>query len=381
MRGTPIAVLWTVLWPAGFLFFVFAAAAAVAQQSAENSVSYLTGKKLESALQQRTSVTLKNEKLRTFLGDFSRNKKIAIFLDRRIDPGQELTIDFKQKTVYQLLYLIADKFDGGVCLIEDVIYIGPRDTAARLPFDFRNAKESLQKVENRVQRQKWLRRKEMSWDRLSSPVEIGKKIVADNELNSRNILALPHDLWPGGSLPPTTLTFRLLLLATGFGRHLLVEPDGVDYRFPPHQSLGNLKQTYPVDSPQKQIQVVKSMIKSAGVRTRGRAIEVNGPPAAHYRVRRYLAIRDGKSNSGGGEKVVSLKTESAIGSILDSIAKNLNVELAVADPNRDEIIARLSQKIKIDVEGLTYPQLIEKVLADTGLKFELTDSQLKILRK
>ena len=62
----------------------------------------------------------------------ARDREIAILLDRRIDPGLKLTLQLKNVRLRELLGVIATEADAAVSFLDNVVYIGPPETAARL---------------------------------------------------------------------------------------------------------------------------------------------------------------------------------------------------------------------------------------------------------
>jgi hypothetical protein len=115
--------------------------------------------------------------------------------------------------------------------------------------------------------------------------------------------------------------------------------------------------------------------------TSGKAWRLVGPPEAHY----WLALQLGRRAAAGrtdpkadrSKTVVTLHQEASIGSVLQTVAKQLELELDYA-PELEEV---LRERVVVDVERVTYEELIDHVLESAGLAYEITGGRLLIRRR
>ena len=70
--------------------------------------------------------------LRDGLASLSRNTGVCIFLDRRIDPDQNVELTVRDESVQRLLEQLADKTHAGVGMVGPVVYLGPPTIAGKL---------------------------------------------------------------------------------------------------------------------------------------------------------------------------------------------------------------------------------------------------------
>ena len=94
--------------------------------------TFLSGKKLDRKILQEFSVWWRDGELRDRLMAFSNSEKIAIMLDRRVDPSTLMNVGIEKRTVEQIFWRVSEAAEIGVCRIEDCYYFGPVDTVVAL---------------------------------------------------------------------------------------------------------------------------------------------------------------------------------------------------------------------------------------------------------
>ena len=87
---------------------------------------------LDRALEQPLGITWHARGLRDGLARLSQETGVAIFLDRRIDPDQELTLQKAPTPLETLLGEIAAAAKAQTSRIGAVIYVGPPETVEQL---------------------------------------------------------------------------------------------------------------------------------------------------------------------------------------------------------------------------------------------------------
>ena len=75
--------------------------------SGKNNPDFLTGPAFENALERIQSLAWQGQRLRVGLQQMSASRQVAILLDRRINPGQQLSLQVKNISLRSLLDLIA----------------------------------------------------------------------------------------------------------------------------------------------------------------------------------------------------------------------------------------------------------------------------------
>ncbi len=337
-------------------------------------IQFKTGPSLSKALAETLSISQKNQPVRTVLRDLSKNKQVAIFLDRRTDPSREIDLAVKNKTLVSVLYQIADQCNAGYVRIEDVIYIGPTPAAAELFFEYKNARRRISKLKNSQLQKLWRERQTIQWTRLSTPAKILENTIDGKvEITTQS---LPHDLWPAGNFPKTSLLGRVCLLATGFGLTPVVDEAKPEFSLIQSKPAGNHKASYLVGDRDAVQEAITKKFSEAKVSRRGKGLDVTGNALVHAFLRRASVMGQSSKThyEDGEEKRVSVDTEATIEGLLGAVARQLDVELKISGKAKNLV----GKRIKVVEKEVTYKALIQKILADTGLEFELTDEKLII---
>jgi len=345
-----------------------------------------TGNEFQEALQRTVRITWNDSPLRTSLMNLARDRGVAVFLDRRVDPSNETTFQTEQVPLAEALAALGDSLNAAAVEFGDVMYIGPLDAVADLPYRRSALLKELQSFPPAVRRV-WLAESAIEWPELSQPRELMATLVGSigfegAGLEARNLEAIPLDLWPAYELPAMSLLDRLLLIVTGFGLELRLTNQGMTVELVPANELEPVVETYSAD--ELGGLTAEALMKSfpdANVTGRSRSLRVIARPVTHYRLRRLLAVRAAEvapdSASPLASRVVTLNQEASIGAVLREVARMLDVELVYDD----ELAETLKKRIDIHLTNVTYQQLIEHLLESTDLTFELTASQLKIVPK
>src|SRR5689334_10703175 len=107
-------------------------ASALLSQSAHANDVWLTGDQFRQALGQTAGATWRNIPLRRALESFSQAQKIAILLDRRVDPEQNLELTVENAPLAEVFQRVASRMETGTSTLGPVVYFGPPAAASRL---------------------------------------------------------------------------------------------------------------------------------------------------------------------------------------------------------------------------------------------------------
>lgn len=194
----------------------------------EDEPTFLTGRAFEDALGKSLSLLWQGQNLRAGLQQLAANRNVAILIDRRLDPGQQLSLQVKTITLRALLNLIATEVGADVSILGNVVYIGPRETAFRL----RTVEEMLSaglvsgnsspvgtesSTSSKTRRSfELLERQTLDWPDLTTPRELLDEIGRRYSLKIESLDQVPHDLWGKATLPSATPTQMLLAVLAQF---------------------------------------------------------------------------------------------------------------------------------------------------------------------
>ena len=345
----------------------------------QESPQWLSGKKLEQAAKRSPIfVNWQQVPLHSQLHALSRNLKIAILLDRRVDPSQLVDRQDRDLTFEQFLWSLAEKEPLGVCQVGDLYYLGPEKTALALPVEVNSLSEQLadsnlpEKLKNALTEKIKLQ--------ASQPFEPTKWLAQDAaraELPLLNLEEIPMDWWAPIDWPTMPRYQAYALLAAGFGLSLQVDEAGL--RFAELQLPPELNREYPLSSPKDfsldDLQKQHPQLKLELLKEK---LTASGPSAAFGPLERRLGTRSSSSRTDNGERRFTLnKTKAARGSIVATIAQQLGLKLKFPD----EAKSALSERIEIDVQQVTLEELMDEILAGTELSFQIEGGELKISKK
>ena len=194
---------------------------------ASDKPTLLTGRAFERALDAGIGLAWQDQRLRDGLRRLTRNREIAIVLDRRIDPGRKLTLQLKNVTLRELLGVIATEADAQLSVLDNVVYIGPPETAARLRtvVELISARLPGTGVAQSGRAFALLKRRSLSWQDLDEPADIVRAVSEAYGLNIASTAGVPHDLWAAGHVPDVPAPIALMVVLSQFDLSFEWTPD------------------------------------------------------------------------------------------------------------------------------------------------------------
>ncbi len=200
-------------------------------ESHEPGVSWLSGQALDRAI-SRSPITVdwSGPPLRSMIDKLAeqavRPKRLAIMLDRRVDPDRVVKLKVDGVPLGELLDQLAEQHELEIGRVGDVVYVGPKGvttSVAKIAADRRRDLRAIPKPRQRV----FQRRRESSWKDLASPRQLIQQMAVELGIEVDGLKRIPHDLWPAVRLPALTLADRLTLVLYGFDLTYAVSADGL----------------------------------------------------------------------------------------------------------------------------------------------------------
>jgi hypothetical protein len=339
-----------------------------------------TGVEWERQLSNAVSVTYTGVPLRENLVKFSRHEGIALFIDRRVDPGILISMTEANFTFEQALWKLAANNNLGACQLGELYYLGPPEVAMVLPVLWNDMKTST----NRPGRQKtkWSKRTVINWPMLNQPNETLEQLARTHQFkvhtrtngaikNAASIQALPHDVWPEMRLPAISLDEQVALLLVGFGLWFERNDEGSEIKIIDFPAVRSGEITWRgLTDMKKMLPQLKSQFSSAKFSIKGKTLIAHGQVANLSEISKWLVAE--RKPAKGKLKVYSLKTHATRKQILATICRGRTLEYA------PELSRIMDERIEFSVENVGLEELIRKVLQNTDLKFTLSQDQLKI---
>lgn len=171
--------------------------------AAEGGLAWATGTALQERLDAKLDLVWSGSAnpLRAALAKLSRAERVAVLLDRRVDPAQNVAIKLAAVPLLTALGEIAHSRQLGVAMLGPVAYFGPPEAAGRLP-----TLSTLREAEVRRLRpaaaRRLLLRKPLAWRDYAAPRDLLGQLAEQGGVELLDWERVPHDLWAAADLPP-----------------------------------------------------------------------------------------------------------------------------------------------------------------------------------
>lgn len=348
---------------------------AIAGEQAAAEPDWLTGAALKRQLAAPVGAAWSQKPLRGALESLAEARRVAFFLDRRVDPGAKLNLSVGQLPLQAAMQQIGSQFGLETVQVGPVTYFGPAQAAGELHTLLEIRRQELRRVPE-PRRRAFLQRSAWQWDMLATPGELLEQLATTADVPIEGIELVPHDLWPAVNLPPLTFVERLSLVAIGFDMTFRVAPDGSRVRLAPIDRPVHLVRDYP-DTPR-----IRTLVENpAGILkqlefkpARGRMF-ARGSLAAHEHLATLLSGRTPRRSPAARQtiKKSELRVEKLtipklpVGPLLEQLAKRLNRTLRFDHDAIRQAGISLNQLVELELTNATVDEVFEATVAGTGL--------------
>lgn len=341
----------------------------------------LTGHDFRSRLESRVGIAWASEPLRLKIDKLANTLEVAIWLDRRIDPSQEPEIQLADVSLRQCLEEVAARLNAGVAVVSSVVYIGPRPLADKLATLAELRNDDCAHMAPSVRR-RFTQIAAWKWETLAEPRTLLTELAREAQVTVEGLTDIPHDLWPAMELPPLTFAERLTLILAGFDRTFELDPRGDRLRLIGVPDSVQLDRTYPWSGEGGiSLAGLQQSIPNAAVRREGSRVRIQGRAEDHQLAAELLGKVHRAQTPGGrvrtkGEArtVYTMQGPALLGTVLKTLQVQTRLRVNV-DPSIQE---ELYRRVMFQVKNVSLEELLAAVLKDTGLRFELTDEEIRI---
>jgi len=363
-------------------FMILTIVATSPPPKAHDSFDWHTGGRFRQQLESTIGLTWSENPLRPAVTNLARSQRVAIFLDRRVDPSVRINLAVADGSLDQALRKLAGSLNLEVSYLDPVVYIGPSYVAIRLATVAANRREDVGRLKPAAQ-SPWLRVTSWSWQRLATPRDLINELARETGCRIVNVEEVPHDLWPAADLPPMQAADRLSLLLAGFSLTYELSQDGTAVRFISLPEEVSLQRFYrPQGDIPKAVQRLAETFPLTKVERFGLRLRVSGTHEDHEQIRRWLraqtprAQTPRRTNDPVDKKRFTLEIISVPAeTVMKTVAKQLNLSLKVAP----EVAAALEKRVSFRVEEVKLEELLHEALDPIHLRFRLEDGTLEIM--
>ncbi|MBX3420392.1 MAG: hypothetical protein KF752_02435 [Pirellulaceae bacterium] len=330
-----------------------------------------------------------DQPLRIAVASISQQYGICIWIDRRIDPGQLVSLSSADQsaTLGQQLDRLAQSTGAAGGLIENVYLIAPADCLARMQRAAVVLHGQLaskgQTTSNRSQ--------PLEWPALTSSNELLRIIL--NNWNVESAVELPHDLFHAGQLPACSLATQISLLLGGFDLQAMLDREFGDDRQSDNrayrsgvalrlktQALDTVTQWqdwYQVTLSQPKVEHLHGQFPGEVLqRSPDGRWRVQGQTNLHWQVLASGLPPPERAGSSKPQRYsLEIQEPVPVEVVLGNLAKNFGWQLRWSD---DCSVAQRNRLVQLKVENVTSQQLLEHVCQQAGLACSLKDHSASI---
>jgi hypothetical protein len=335
-------------------------------------------------LRSRLSATWQGQELGTVLGRLASTQGVTIWLDRRVNPQQQVNSRHSNATLRAILDQTTTQHALGWSLFGEIIYVGPPESANDLATLAARARQSLDNTAADY-RNRWLKAEPTNWPRLSIPHEILSQWFVTAEIKFINPDVLPHDLWDACSLPPMSLTDRVVMLLIGFDMTCEIAPNGRSCRIVPIERPVLITEKHNAGNKSQEVIAAFQNEKNVEIHRSGRQLTVTGRWEDQQRVAEIIAGNDlrkptQRQPTRASQQRYSLKLENQpVGKVIDQLAAQLGLNVVWEQQLLAGNTDLRQTQVSCEVINGDLNKLLESVLSPAGLSYRLSGTELKIV--
>ncbi|HUY93266.1 MAG TPA: STN domain-containing protein [Pirellulales bacterium] len=338
---------------------------------------WLTGPAWRAHLAQPIKLAWSGAPLRKGLADLARSQRIAMLLDRRVDPGLPLNLHLDNVPVELALQRLARSQNLDLSWYGPLVYFGPEAAARRLR-TLAALREDEVKSLPAARRAPFVRTQPWQWDELAEPRALVQQLADEARVEIAGIEQIPHDLWPAAELPPLSWTERLTLVANEFDLTFRFDDEGRKVALVPVPEVAALERSYAAGrNPQALADRWARQAPEAEIKVAGDKVVVRGRAEDHETL--TAAKPRSQTPAGGGTEVYTLAVRNQpLRPVLEELKQRLGLELHVDEDALESAKLSLDRRVTFSVEQATLDELFAAALRPAGLTFRRRNKTLDI---
>ncbi len=349
--------------------------------AAEPPPRWKTGVDFQRALATEFDVVNwpQGSRLRDQLQRLARWQRVAIFLDRRIDPGQPIELNARQVNLESLLSQIAVQCGAMAVHVDCVVYIGPRDQISGLSAVAKQRSRDVRSL-RAARRRSLSTRRSWGWNELAEPRQLLTELAREISVEIDGIDAVPHDLWPAVDLPPLSWTDRATIVLAGFGLTFEFTEQGRGVRLVPLPPQTLVKRGYSATLSQMKWERIARQFPDADIERSSNGITLQGTSEEHERLRKMLLQQPHTKRQRHAQptKAHSLRvTQQPIGAILKTLEQQLHLRMEFASGVQE----KLHTRVTFDLRDVPLDKLLDATLAPAALTFQRNGDVIRVVKQ
>lgn len=350
--------------------------------------SLLRGSAFVRELDKPLSIDRERAELRPLLDRLAEDRRIAIVLDRRVDPGMTIAARFPPATVRDTIDAIARQADAVVRIVGDTVVVGPESGIGRLRtvcilrgLEF----DALADVPGR-RRFALAATHSLAWDDLDRPADLVERIAQRAELTVAGLEQVPHDLWARGAIVEMTATEALSWVLGQYD--LTFEWTGVadGIRIVPLSGVVAVTKEHPVRriDADEALQRVRARFPDLEVRIDGKTLVATGLIEQQDAIARIAqgenpdAPRRAVQFESLAKRRITLRVVRKPASAVLAKLQESGVDIQIDDAALRAADVDLDQKISLEVKQATIEAVLEAICRPVGASYSVDGETVHI---
>ena len=347
---------------------------------AAERTNWSTGPTLKRQLESRIGITWSGTPLRQAIGNLSKHNAVAVLIDRRVDPSQEMELSLADTPLRDAFDRIAADRKLGVAMLGPVAYFGPLWTARRLRTVATLRREEIPGL--MAEKRKLLgRTRAWSWPDLAEPRALLEQLAAEGGFTIEGVEQVPHDLWAGADLPALALGDRLTLLLAQFDLTYSYQQQGAAIAIQPITEDVAIERRFPAGAdPEKQVAKWRALLPDSSITIADGKLVVRG---LLEDMERIDVVRKGSSVAtkvtGPVQTAYTLTIrDQPLEPLLKQLAKKLMLDIRIEQEACAAAGISLDMKISFTVKDVPLDKLLSAALEPAGLTFRREDTVVHV---
>lgn len=342
------------------------------------AVQWQTGSRFQNALAAPTSVTWESRALRDGLQTLAKANRVAVFLDRRCNPGVTVSYSCDNKPLEDAFRDIAAKANFGVGFVGPVVYVGPSLTAARIATLAEIRNEQVKKLPN-ASHKRLLKRTDTKWPELIEPRLVLARMATEAGLTVNDVELVPHDIWEASDLPPMTFGEKATLVTAGFDMSFRWHKDARKVSLARFPRAVSLQRAYGSNEPQKLADEFKELIPQAFIDVKENGVIVGSMLEDHWKIERRNGQRGlpAPPRPNLAKQRYSLRVENKpVGVLIKTLAKKLDFEVILHPETPKQ---KLEKLVSFSVKDATNAELFEAMAKAAKLRVQFDTGKVYVI--
>jgi hypothetical protein len=354
---------------------------------------WLTGKAFQQILKEPLSVTWAQVDLRTVSRRLEENRKVALLIDRRLDPSATLDFSADDLPLDELVARLAEVRGGVTRVVGNTVYLAPAEPSAPLrTLVALRTRELNDAIREGTGKRGFVKPSDFAWNDLATPRELLERLAQRHSFELRGIEQVPHDLWAAGHLPQSTVAEALSLILIQFDLTFAWRKGGAGVQIEPIPEEPRLEQSHAAPKgtkPRAWLERVEQELPGRKAKLTGEAVVFAGSQEEHEAIEALrdqlrgtrLPTKKGKETASGAKEVrYTLRMQDKpVGSLLKTLESRqpaYQFEYDAAALQQAGI--KLEQRITLDVKEVTLEELLRTALSQVRLGFEIDGQRVRL---